>query len=229
MTVDPLCEKYYWISPYAFCLNNPVKFIDPDGMDVKIFYQNNGKTQSFVYNGTQSNIPNNPFVKSFIGAYQYNIQNGGGDPSKNAVTNSNIMLNVTETDGQSIHSYGTIYWNPNYGSKTTEGNVLSPATVLDHEIDHGVSYGTNKKEHFDRVERKDKKYDNAEERRVITGSEQKTAKANNEIKNGTVTRTNHKGEGVITKGTTSTDIDKAKTNSFKRQEEERRLKFTSEP
>ena len=31
MSVDPLCEKYYWISPYAYCLNNPVKFIDPDG------------------------------------------------------------------------------------------------------------------------------------------------------------------------------------------------------
>ncbi|MCF8358426.1 MAG: hypothetical protein K9H26_06680 [Prolixibacteraceae bacterium] len=30
MSVDPLCEKYYWISPYAFCLNNPVKFTDPN-------------------------------------------------------------------------------------------------------------------------------------------------------------------------------------------------------
>jgi hypothetical protein len=31
MTVDPLCEKYPWISPYAYCLNNPVNAIDPDG------------------------------------------------------------------------------------------------------------------------------------------------------------------------------------------------------
>ena len=36
MSVDPLCEKYYWISPYAFCLNNPVKYIDPDGKQVFI-------------------------------------------------------------------------------------------------------------------------------------------------------------------------------------------------
>ena len=34
MSIDPLCEKYYWISPYAYCLNNPVRFIDPDGRDV---------------------------------------------------------------------------------------------------------------------------------------------------------------------------------------------------
>ena len=31
MTMDPLCEKYYSISPYAYCNNNPVKYVDPDG------------------------------------------------------------------------------------------------------------------------------------------------------------------------------------------------------
>ena len=31
-TMDPLCEKYYDTSPYAYCANNPMKYIDPDGM-----------------------------------------------------------------------------------------------------------------------------------------------------------------------------------------------------
>ena len=29
--MDPLCEKYYSISPYAYCANNPIVYIDPDG------------------------------------------------------------------------------------------------------------------------------------------------------------------------------------------------------
>jgi RHS repeat-associated protein len=32
-TMDPLAEKYYSTSPYAWCGNNPVRFVDPDGMD----------------------------------------------------------------------------------------------------------------------------------------------------------------------------------------------------
>ena len=31
---DELREKYYSISPYAYCLNNPMRFIDPDGKEV---------------------------------------------------------------------------------------------------------------------------------------------------------------------------------------------------
>ena len=30
-TMDPLAEKFYSISPYAYCAGNPVMFVDPDG------------------------------------------------------------------------------------------------------------------------------------------------------------------------------------------------------
>ena len=43
MTPDPLSEKYYGISPYAFCNNNPVNFVDPDGMAYGVFVDSNGK------------------------------------------------------------------------------------------------------------------------------------------------------------------------------------------
>ena len=36
-TMDPLCEKYYNISPYVYCGNNPINAFDPDGRDVWLF------------------------------------------------------------------------------------------------------------------------------------------------------------------------------------------------
>ena len=32
-TMDPLCEKYYNVSPYAYCVGNPVNYVDPDGRE----------------------------------------------------------------------------------------------------------------------------------------------------------------------------------------------------
>ena len=35
-TMDPLAEKYYSTSPYAWCGNNPVRFVDPDGKKIVV-------------------------------------------------------------------------------------------------------------------------------------------------------------------------------------------------
>ena len=36
-TIDPLAEKYPNISPYVYCNGNPVRYIDPDGRNEKIY------------------------------------------------------------------------------------------------------------------------------------------------------------------------------------------------
>lgn len=33
--MDPLAERYYHISPYAYCAGNPVRYIDPSGMTIE--------------------------------------------------------------------------------------------------------------------------------------------------------------------------------------------------
>jgi len=35
-TQDPMSEKYYASSPYAYCQNDPVRFIDPDGRELRV-------------------------------------------------------------------------------------------------------------------------------------------------------------------------------------------------
>ena len=37
-SVDPMAEKYYHISPYVFCLDNPVRMVDRDGKDPWDFF-----------------------------------------------------------------------------------------------------------------------------------------------------------------------------------------------
>ena len=37
---DPMFEKYFWCSPYAYCMNNPVIYIDPTGKDGVVVVEN---------------------------------------------------------------------------------------------------------------------------------------------------------------------------------------------
>ena len=56
---DPLCEIYYNISPYAFCNDNPVTFIDPDGRFIDTAWDAANVAMgvtSFISNVTVGNI-----------------------------------------------------------------------------------------------------------------------------------------------------------------------------
>lgn len=169
--IDNKAEKYSSSTPYAYALNNPILFLDPDGNDILIYYKEQGKNMTYRYTG--GNVNNsNPFVQKVAAAWNYNVSNGGGDPSFEAATNSDITVNVVETDGRNAHKDGFVYWNPERGLLTDEGVVLSPATGLDHELDHGVEYNKTSGK-IDKTS--DEQYGNTEEKRVITGYEQKNS------------------------------------------------------
>ena len=88
-----MSEKYYPISPSALCANNPIKFGDSDGRDIKIWYKDkNGLSRSYVYSGGSLTVANK-FVNQVVEAYQYNKQNTGGDnPMTKAVEGDVVGL-----------------------------------------------------------------------------------------------------------------------------------------
>lgn len=87
--VDPLAEKYYHVSPYAYCANNPVNFVDPDGEKPTIYeaalmakhiYGNNvhltggwhiSKTQYASFNNAQSGLKSALYERTKSGVTEY--------------------------------------------------------------------------------------------------------------------------------------------------------------
>lgn len=54
--VDALAEKYPNMSPYNYCVGNPVKFVDPDGTKPRIYVEVQGVGHVFVTTGNGNNI-----------------------------------------------------------------------------------------------------------------------------------------------------------------------------
>ena len=110
-TIDPLAEKYYSISPYAYCANNPVRYIDPDGRDIRFRYvDEGGKERTWIFNGVnQDKAPKDQFISDFLSAYSYNIENGGGDKLQEAASATEYTIDIVQTEN---------------GSRNTQDNSL---------------------------------------------------------------------------------------------------------
>jgi hypothetical protein len=72
-TIDPLAEKYPWISPYAYCGGNPINRVDPTGMD---WYRHDESGAVIWQEGNDGSITINEQVYNNIGeTYIQNIGN----------------------------------------------------------------------------------------------------------------------------------------------------------
>ena len=190
MSVDPLQEKYPNISTYCYAANNPIKFIDSDGR--KLLFAS-GTTEAFK--------------QKFRAAIMY-LHEHNADGIIAQIDKSSTIIYITERVGEASafsKTKKTIYWDPNMGVLTSSDKKMSPAAVLNHEADHTLQYLKNPDKFAQDSKTLDSDYNDKEEMRVITGSEQKTALALGEISAGEVTRTDHIGIPYITKSPTTTE------------------------
>jgi RHS repeat-associated protein len=109
MSVDPLAEKYPNVSPYVYCMNNPILYIDPDGRDIRHFLINH------LHGNKNEGIP--IYAKTTKGFYR----------TMNDIMNTNVgrdYLSQFMKKGQSA-----------YGYKATKNGKYSDVNINFYQVD----------------------------------------------------------------------------------------------
>ena len=109
--IDPLCEKYYGISPYAYCANNPMRFVDPDGKDVKI------------------KVGNEPVGTTTINLYSSSELKKGNIKGPKTTTVSVYEVTVSNDSGES-----NTYYYTRVGYRKNYNNQEKPATEVTFDV-----------------------------------------------------------------------------------------------
>ncbi len=172
--IDPLAESYVYNSTYAFQENKIGLGYELEGLEL-------------VYRkGTSPE-----FKQKYGSVVQY--MNEKGTSGMMAKLNTLGRTELVDNTGEGSYynrEEKAIYFDPTTGIETDQGHKLSPATILNHEIDHALQDKENPEQMEKDLKTPDENMKNKEEARVVNGSEQVTAKKHGEIQKGEVTRTN---------------------------------------
>ena len=151
LSVDPMSDKYPNLTPYAYCANNPVILVDPDGRTI---YHPSG-TFPASYGYVYWNIQHNDTYKSLVSTFNKSTNNLRFDTQNSDYSYGNTCADIqgkTDQNGEvlSFTCDVTIYLSSN--RKKTEIGLVE--TFL-HEAVHArdianLTTGSKSHEGFDR-------------------------------------------------------------------------------
>ena len=146
-TNDPLAEKYFNTGLYAYCLNNPVRFIDPTGGLVSPIYDESGFLLGTDDEGLQGDaiIMNKSNFKqgmSHSEALSYSLGYGGlvdDEARSNYVTSYTSLKDRPDYDGYLTKDEADTWWR----SKTGEPLFVDQSKIELHGVNTS-SFSQNK-------------------------------------------------------------------------------------
>ena len=123
-SMDQLCENYYPFSPYAYCVGNPVRFVDPDGKSTWVKNIGNGKYE--IIGGNLYDNDRNIYVYSLDKDGNYSIRGR----SIGQTTSMTSFYNSDKEDEGKRWQRGSIIDMKDVSGKIFLRKILSPEVTL---------------------------------------------------------------------------------------------------
>ena len=136
LSVDPMSDKYPGVSPYAYCGNNPVRLVDPDGRDYEVVFDHEKKTITIQATYYVNNINDYEYLQR--GLSVWNRQSGRYSYTTDEGIEYTINFNLTGYINEKEFHAASKEENENRGA-TFNAFILSDEPKLYREGDRGIT------------------------------------------------------------------------------------------